>query len=79
MLTKVRLEKRTSRRWLGNGFGYQRASYYMRYGSWTVAVVEPSAYAGWNVTEDDDGPSHYFETLSDVRDWGNKRITPKDG
>lgn len=77
MLTRVRLVKRTERRWNGNGFGYTPCSYYMWYGSWLVATVEPGAAGDWWAWEGDaeDKPArHHFFRLADVRAWGNERI-----
>jgi hypothetical protein len=75
MLTRVRLVKRTERRWNGNGFGYTPCSYYLMYGNWTLATVEPGGVMNWRVREGDDGPIHHFWKLADVRAWGNKRIS----
>lgn len=75
MITKVRLVKRTERRWLGNGMGgYEPCSYDMVYGTWTVATVEARGPMRWCVSEGDEGPVHHFWRLADVRAWGNERI-----
>ena len=65
----VRLRTRVPRRWLGNGFGYERASYDIMDGDEVIATVEPSGSVGWYVKTRDG--VRFFWVLAEVRAWGN--------
>lgn len=78
MKTRVVLRQRTPPRWNGNGFGRERASYDLMFAGDYIAKVEPTRSGhGWDVTIDGkEGPDSrlFFDTLAEVRAWGNKQI-----
>jgi hypothetical protein len=79
----IMLRTTSPRRWRGNGFGYERASYEMLSGGERVATVVPYGYRGWRVTLPE-GPAaalfyggrrwEEFSTLAEVRVWGNEHV-----
>ena len=76
MSMKIRLTERTPRRWRGNGFGYERRSYFVKRGNDNLAVVSPAGEVGWDVYQGAEivGAGEYFWSLTDVRSWARRRF-----